>query len=296
MLKNFRPLTPERAQWIIENRIGLKNKKVVERHLRLLELLGVIKRAHDIFVFTGVGLVFGVFLKDVDLSDEKLSIIEKNFYFERLFNPENATHIQLCIFIKALAANPISKKSLVIDYFQKMKPFNIWKASVVERNIDLLKRTGNVSSFLNNRVRCQQKWIEALGLSEYGSLMLNESGERMAHEIEKYPGMKLCKQPEIYKLLSSLDILLAPISLEKDEVELTSLFVEASKTIGTERRARTDFVKSYMFYKLLNTHRYFDDASFHGLLELLHGKKIIESVMRGRDGEIHSVTLRPSAL
>jgi len=50
-----------------------------------------------------------------------------------------------------------------------------------------------------------------------------------------------------------------------------------------------------MFYRLLNAHKYFDDLAFLPLLNLMVEKNVIESVMRGRDGKIHSVTLRLGA-
>lgn len=296
LLEPYKPLTPDKVRTLINNRIGLTNKKVIERHLRLLELLGIIERTQTIYVFTGIGRVFCEFLKDTDQSNEKLQPVEKNFYFERLFSPETATHFQLCLLLKTISLNSSAKREpLIIAYFRKMKEFNIWKAKVIDHNLRSYEKNQQISPFFDNRFRCQQKWIETLGLMEHGSLKLTEVGERVEQEVEKYTENEIWTNPTRFELLFAFDNDLMPVSTDTDESELTDMFKEACERIGKERRARTDSVKYYMFYRLLNAHKYFDDLAFLPLLNLMVEKNVIESVMRGRDGKIHSVTLRLGA-
>lgn len=293
LLITSKPLTSGKIETLVKNKIGLKNKKVIHRHIRLLELLRILERRKVLYIFTDMGKVFCKLLQDVDQSKSDLYPIEKIFYFERFFNPQSPTHMQLCTLLVTVSSSFTgTEKKTIVDYFRNMRKFGIWKKQVINKNILKYKEEDRISSFFSNRFRCQRKWLGYLTLLKKKELQLTNVGARVQGEISKFRDHELWENPNSSDLLRAFKGELVPFLANKEDTTLVDLFKETVRQVGREKRSSVDSIKYYIFYRSLLENEYLDDRSFDRLLRLMVERGVVASVMRGRDGSIQSVTLR----
>lgn len=291
LLISHKPLTLQRIKLLVRREIGLTNEKVIHRHIRILERLGILEREYDIYVFTGIGKILCEFLKENTNSRREMSAFEERLYFERLFHPQILIWPQLSVFLDVIYKNQTRERNeVIIAYFKEMIDLGVWKEKTIRKNLNHNLRTKRVSSFFLNRFRCQEKWLRSIELLKHGDLVLSETGVRVRDVFSTHKRNNQISLSR-FALIKAYLGELRPFEYYGNEKKFTNLFEDAGSRLERNSLVSIDSLKHYIFFKLLNGGEYIDDLTFINLLDEMSKKNVINSVMMGRNGKPNLVVL-----
>jgi len=290
LIKSARKLSkPKLYVLMAEKDIGIRNRHVIERHLMLLEKLGMIERLASHYVLRAQGRVLTELAKG-GISSENLSLGEKILYFRALF--ASVLRQQLVELLEIVQANQSSpRKEIVQQYFDTQVARKLWNVSVIDRNLSKLRETGKVPSFFANKFGCMEMWLKDLGLLETGNHTI-ALAPAVPNAVEMLRDDEASKS-HIYELAGAIHVgRVTGFDSKRDFDELVRLLKGSSKIFALETGV-TDFEasKTHVCISLLMRGRVLESSEFDEMIRILVAKRIVRSVMLGRDGKPAYITL-----
>jgi len=276
---------------IIKGHTHLTNRAVIARYIRLMSKLGILAPPEEDYILTGEGKALVVFARNTE--NEQLTPYEKTFFYLRLFT---TARMQLLTLLATLEASHTDNKSQVAaEYFKRLYslPYQIWPRPTIKRALEVYERTGRLVKSLQTKFDCMAKWLQQICLVHEYSLT-QEGNNILAyynlHELEPQviynaAAAYIEKNPDFWG--SRL------FPAEASESVLTALFVEAYRLFETKELHLSDAraIWHYIWVKSLwDQHLVLNEDNFRSLLDIFIEKKIIRSVIAGRDGKLAHIS------
>jgi len=290
LMKSARKLSKQKLIVLLaEKDIGIRNKHVIERHLMLLEKLGMIERLGSHYVLRAQGQVLTELAKG-GISSGNLSLGEKILYIKALFG--SVLRQQLVELLAVACANQGAPRKRVIQlYFRTEVAQKLWNPRVIERNLSRLGETGKVPPFLAHKFGCMEMWLKDVGLLGTADRTLI-TGPNTPHVVESLRDGDAA-QRSIYQLANVILVGRATrFDSERHFEELVGLVKLSSKLFALET-GMTDIeaMRTFTCIKLLMEGHVLESMEFDSMIGILVAKRILRSVMLGRDGKPAYVTL-----
>jgi rRNA processing protein Krr1/Pno1 len=181
-------LTRRRLREIAKVQLQLTNRKVLDRHVSILERLEVLKCAAGRIVLASEGKVLYEFVRHLNVSRNLLHQTEVVFYFKLLF--KYATK-QLAVMLQTISENEgKERENQIVAYFKRAMTEipGLWNPESIQRNLWNFEEGKGISRFFENKYRCMEKWLVSMGLlakSERGRV-LTSVGRSCLRKIEDY--------------------------------------------------------------------------------------------------------------
>jgi len=290
LLKSARKLSkPKLYVLLAEKDIGIRNRHVIERHLILLEKLGMIERLGSHYVLRAQGQVLTELAKG-EISSGNLNPAEKILYFKALFT--SVLRQQLVELLAIAYANQgAPRKMIVQQYFRTEVAQKLWNPRVIERNLSEVRETGKVPPFFAHKFGCMEKWLRDVGLLETTDRTLATS-PNVPHIIDPLRDGDVA-QSRIYQLAQAILVGRATkFDSERHFGELVRLVKLSSRLFALETgMTDIDAMRTFTCINLLMEGHLLESAEFDSTIGILVAKRILRSVMLGRDGKPAYVTL-----
>lgn len=151
---------------IIQDKIGLTNEKVRERHIFLMEgfnLLSSVKTMNGLNYHLGKnGKLLNAMNLMERLNKRNLHIKEKVLFLNVIFN---TITLQISILFKTMIDNVgANRDSIILQYFKEIKKYNIWSEKTINRGINKWEQDKIMIRSFENRYRCMEMWLEDLDI------------------------------------------------------------------------------------------------------------------------------------
>ena len=285
--------TRDTTVMLIKKEISLKNEKVISRHLNILQRLSVIGFVENGYVLTGEGRALCAFLKHRPSPKQKLIEEERVFYFKILFTSKATTDplLQIMKSIRKEEGNP--RYRAIIAFFESDLAKAIWNAQTVETHLMSYKKRGLVSTFLRNKFRCLQLWLEQLDLVERtdNTTRLTATGKKVIEKTQKYRNTLPEKVYEIASFLVPVSKIKFRFSEHKNILvkqlrEANMLFRTRSGTLDIQA------VNTFISTKFLLEGIILEEDDFYRSLRNLAKEGIVASLMLGADGRPALMTIK----
>jgi len=291
LIKSEKGLTRKKLENLAEKRIGspFQNRTVTQRHLIILEKVGLIEKAGGIYTLSSEGKALCELAQESKATTQ-LSFEERVIYFKTMFT--SILKEQLIEFLEVVQqhANK-SRKEIISSYFSTELARNLWSKATIEKNLIRLHESGKISTFFENKFRCMEMWLEDVGLikREKDKIIPKTNMEILLDEVRKESDIK----NKIYELMGA--ILVGQTTLfdySKHREEFLKIFEKAYSLFKTE--ADISDIKAIMTYvcvNLLKNKIIMEEEKFNALIKSLWSEGVIRSVMLGRDGKPAYVAL-----
>lgn len=290
IIKSEKGLTRKRLESLAEKEIGspFKNKKVLERHLIILEKIGLIENYGDFYTLSSDGKALCELTPECRIITP-LSFEEQVIYLKALF--ASSLKHQLIEFLEVvrLCSNK-NRKEIISKYFSTELAKSLWNETTVEKNLKRLNETGKIPTFFENKFRCMEMWLEDTGLieKEKDKISLKFSAEKFLNGI-KDSSVK----NKIYGLIGTVLIgegILFDYSKHKEKFLVK--FKEAYPLFkGESNISDIRAIMTYVCVSLLKNRIIIEEESFYEAVKLLWSEGIVKSVMLGRNGKPAHVLL-----
>ncbi len=255
-LVGFHQISQNKFTNQVKNNLGLTNKRVIERHLNILQKLGLLKKEEELIFLTDEGKALTKYL-------EKKIILDKNLcYFEKLF------------FLKQILLVDKAQIELILELSLKYK----------KKDLILMNYTDKFEGsarYIENRFNTFEKWLKDLDIltKKNNEIKLSRAGIRLHNAIQEKNEYFLLK-----KYSNSDKILEHKILLER--------LIDAIK----DYRPEYDIInyrpiRIILSLTLMEGGYYVSLNDIDSALRNLADKNEIRSVIIGRDGKPAGVIL-----
>jgi hypothetical protein len=279
---------------LIKAQMKLTNEKVIGRHINIMEKLGILKKLEGGgYLISGKGKALVDLVGDIGMQEKQLTLAEKIFYFQRLFI--NASS-QLFLFLETInKKGGMPRDRIVVSYFTEVlaRRLKIWKEDTLKIFLRKSKRNRMVPRSLENRFTCMEMWLRDLELltkiplrdqPRNSTLYLTEIGKSVFQE-----------QPNLEKGMfgfCSVFVGQKPYSLPRfNFYEDQNVFINLFKVAYLKferaelRLADVEAIRLWICINLLIKHSIImEEEDFNSSINLLVKKRLIRSVISGRDG------------
>lgn len=281
-----------RVEKLIQKRIGspFHNRKVTQRHLVILEKMGIIGKMGEIYVLSSEGKALYELVRKSSRPNG-LSLEERVFYFKMLFT--SVLKNQLIKLLEVICEHESEERRKIIGHFFRTElARNLWNKTVIERNLTRLG--GRIPTFFQNKFGCMELWLKDLGLMKRlkQKIELGTGAKTFLAKVAKEGNLK----DKIYELIGiALTCEAIPFDYVKHKDEFLQIFKEAYLLFKTQadisdiRSIRTFVCINLLMKKIKMEEKEFDVAA-----EKLWKEGIIRSIMLGRDGKPAYVVLSKS--
>jgi len=287
-------ISSDRLRSLIQEEVKLTNTKVIRRHIRAMQSLGLIERSDIGYILSSEGKALCE-LTTPNLASEP-ELAEKVFYLRALaFHlPVQFTSMLLAIFENV----DKSKERVISSYGQKVLPTSTWTDKTkTDLRTTLLGQPDLPPRKVQNNFDCFRLWLRQLELVRPDPLRLTRTGQMMV-EIAAQQASEI--RDKIYWVAAAY-MGGAPPQLPRfnyDDDSDRQLFLKLLHR-GYERFERPELrlsdVRSISVYvcivMLVEGHRILDEASFWQLVNQLLRDRRIGSILAGRDGKAAYITL-----
>ena len=290
LIGSQRGLTRKKVEDLIKKRIGspFNNKKVIQRHLIILEKIDIIENRGGIYLLSSEGKALYELTNETHRRD--LSFNERAFYLRMILT--SVLREQLITFLEVIREHTQEmRKEVIFHLFSTEMARNLWNASTIKRNLTRLHESGKIPTFFENKFRCMEMWLEDLGLvvREKNKLSLTEEGRIVLDEIGKIDNIKY----EVYGLTGCILIgNVTPFRYDKHRKVFLKMLREAYPRFKTELSA-SDIraLKTFTCINLLKKKITLEEDEFDEVVKNLKLEGVVRSVMLGRDGKPAYISL-----
>lgn len=291
LIRSERGLTRKKVEDLIKKRIGspFHHRKVIQRHLIILEKIGVIENKGGIYLLSSEGKALYELTNKSSILNE-LSFNERAFYFRIMFT--SVLKDQLIKFLEVIREHAYEeRKKIIFHYFSTELARNLWNRSTVERNLTRLHESGKIPTFFENKFRCTEMWLEDIGLvvREKNRLSLKEEGKKVLDETNKVGDIR----HEIYGLIGRILVCnVTSFHYDKHKHVFLEILREAYPRFKTELDS-SDIraLRTFICINLLKKKIALEEEEFDVVVKNLSLEGVVKSVMLGRDGKPTYITL-----
>lgn len=289
LLFSERGLTKDRIV-ALAKKVGppFHNKKVTERHLVIMEKIGIIEKMDDIYVLSSEGKALCK-LAIQTRETNRLIFEEKVFYFKMLFTSIVKDQLLKLLEI-VMKYEECETKKIIGAFFSTNFAKNLWNRKVIERNLMKLEK-GNIPSFFRNKFGCMEMWLRDLGLIRRlnGKIMLNHGAKTLLATIQHMRDLR----DKIYELAAvALETKVVGIDYSRHRNEFLKVFDEACQLFKTqENMSDIRAIRTFTCIKFLARGLKIEENEFDQIIKELWKEGKIESIMTGRDGRPAYVVL-----
>jgi len=294
--KLFHPhaLTLLTSVQLIKKQMGLTNRAVIGRHLRIMKKLNILKKVADGYALSSEGRALYEFIKEEN--EILLNPYEKIFYFDSLFG-EQPHASQFYIFLEAVTVNPQNKSMMIKSYFELIlnSPTRIWPRDKLKFGLDAYIRNNKFPRSFTNRFECMEGWLKELGILEGkgNDLRLSTTGEEL-HARRR----DLEILGDIFSF-SSIFINKPPYSLpqltyERDKEMIFDLIKLAYQKfeIPQLRAAALQTIKEWVcITALVDKNFVMEKKTFETFVHNLYDNGKVRSLILGRDGKLAYIVI-----
>lgn len=287
-------LATDTLRSLIRGELGLTNIKVINRHMRVMESLGLLVREDIGYALSSEGKALCALVPPD--SGKGLELAEKVFYLRALsfYVPLQFTSILVAI----LENTGGPKERAIISYAQRIlaDAGNTWQDKI-HLKLRLLRQPDSLPRKVRNNFDCFRLWLKQLGLVQADALELTKIGEQLV-DVVRSLGDEL--KEKIYWIAATY-ICHEPgclpefkYSNESNRVNFLELFHEAYRLFERPELHLSDIrsISIYVCIKLLvESRQILNEKTFWQLVRILLRERIIDSAVTGRDGKIAYISL-----
>jgi len=291
IIRSEKGLTRKRLENLAEKEIGspFKNKTVLQRHLIILENMGLIETSEGLYTLSSDGKALCELTPECQIITP-LSFEEQVIYLRALFT--SPLKYQLIEFLETVRLySDRNRKDIISNYFSTELAKSIWNKTTIEKNLKKLNETGKIPTFFENKFRCMEMWLEDTGIikKEKDKILLRCSAEKFLSGIKEESSIK----NKIYELIGTVLIdKWVSFSYSKHEEEFLVKFKEAYRLFkGESNISDIRAIMTYVCVKLLKNRIVIEEESFYEAIKSLWSEGIVKSVMLGRNGKPAHVLL-----
>jgi len=277
---------------LIQKGQGLTNVKVIKRHLRAMESLGLVTRENGGYVLSSEGKALCALVPAK--SNKTLELAEKVFYFRALASYLPLQFSSALVAISEHAEAP--KEPAITCYGKKVLPKSTWEDKADLRS-SFARRPQSPPRKVRNNFDCFRLWLKWLELVDREHLQLTTMGEKLVGLFTK-DGIAL--EEKIYWAASAY-VCHEPGCLphlqyenESSRAHFLELFRQAYALFERPQLRLSDAraISVYICTSLL-TERYglLEEKAFWQLLRRLVREGVVHSAVTGRDGKLSYVSL-----
>jgi hypothetical protein len=291
IIKSEKGLTRKRLESLVEKEIGspFRNKTVIQRHLIILEKIGLIESSGGLYTLSSDGKALCELTPESQIITP-LSFEEQVIYLKALFTSSLKYQLIELLEVVRLYSNK-SRKEMISNYFSTELAQSLWNKTTIEKNLKRLNESGKIPTFFENKFRCMEMWLEDTGLikKEKNKILLKPSAEKFLDRIKEESIIR----NEIYGLIGTVLIGKGvSFNYSKHREEFLTRFKEAyplfkSGSDISDIRA----IMTYVCVSLLKNRIIVEEESFNKAVKSLWSEGIVKSVMLGRDGKPAHVVL-----
>jgi hypothetical protein len=170
---------------IIKNNkeINRTNEKVIERHLSIMEKLGIISHDKQYYYLEPYGKILYEFINNKGLSDSKLIESELYFYFKVFFTGKALP--QLYLLLDSLSYENKNINETIYNYYKNIlnNHLKIWDYININMRLDEYKNFGTLRKAEKNRFDCMKIWL--INLKMINKNELTHSGKKIYFKIKE---------------------------------------------------------------------------------------------------------------
>lgn len=277
---------------LIQQDQDLTNVKVIKRHLRAMESLGLLTREDIGYVLSSEGKALCALVPAK--SNKTLELAEKIFYFRAL-----AMHLplQFSSTLAAISQNvgaPLER--VITSYGQRVLSSSTWEDKVDLRSI-FARRPHSPPRKVRNNFDCFRLWLKGLELVDPERLRLTSMGEKLVGLITN-DGVAL--EEKIYWAASAYVCnepgCLRPFvyEWESNRVHFLELFRQAYALFERPQLRLSDAraISVYVCINLLMERYYLlEEDVFWQLVRRLVREGVLQSAVTGRGGKLSYISL-----
>lgn len=283
------------TSWIREE-LGLTNIKVIKRHIRAMESLGLLAREDIGYVLSSEGKALCALVPPD--SGKGLKLAEKVFYLRAL---GSYVPLQLVSILAAISENAGGPKERAItSYAQKMLAGSTWQDKINLKE-KLSRQPDSPPRKVRNNFDCFRLWLRQLGLVKVDALELTKMGKQLA-DVARRQGDELreriywaaaahiCDEPGYLPEFEYGD--------EPSRTYFLELLREAYRLFERPELRLSDVrsMSIYVCIKLLvEGQQIVSEETFWQLVRRLASEGIVQSAMTGRDGKLAYISLGSGA-
>ncbi|MEM3612660.1 MAG: hypothetical protein QW090_04815 [Candidatus Bathyarchaeia archaeon] len=294
IIRSEKKLTRKKLESLAEEKIGppFKNKTVLQRHLTILEKMGLIERFEDLYTLSSDGKALCELTPDYQ-NITHLSFEEKAVYLKALFT--SSLRYQLIEFLEVVQLHSDKdRREIISNYFSTELARSLWSEITIEKNLKRLNETGKIPTFFENKFRCMEMWLEDVGLikKEKNKILLNPFVNKF---LEKIKNESLIKS-KIFEIMGTVLINNGVVfSYSMHRGEFLIKFKEAYQLFKSESNiSDIRAIMAYVCVSLLKSGIILEEDSFYETIKVLWSEGLVKSVMLGRDGKPAHVLLSES--
>lgn len=261
--------------------IGLSNQNVIERHLSILKRLNIIEYIETKYVLTGIGKALIELSKS---SKNESTKEEKIFYFTLMFS--SVLKEQLIDVLRAVYENEFqSRREIIAYYFDRNIARAVWGNEIVDKNLNKLRSTNKIPSFMGNKFGCMEMWLTDL------DIVKRYNGKLKLVEITKSVVRRMLESNDISNKIYELagvaligDVM--PFDNIKHQYKLESLLRTSYKAFSTHQNL-IDYkgIMKVICTRFLVMRIKIEEEDFDRAIKQLWLEGRVRSVMLGRDGK-----------
>lgn len=286
----------DRLTSLIREKVSLTNTKVIRRHIRAMESLGLLVRKDVGYVLSSEGRALCTLTPPN--SGKELGLAEKVFYLRVLGFHVPLQFTSILVAISENIGGP--KERVISSYGQKVLPGSIWRDKA-DLKMRLSRRPGSPPRKVRNNFDCFRLWLKQLGLVKADALELTKMGKQLA-DVARRQGDELreriywaaaayiCHEPGYLPEFEYGD--------EPSRTYFLELLREAYRLFERPELRLSDVrsMSIYVCIKLLvEGHQIVSEETFWQLVRRLVKKGIVQSAMSGRDGKLAYISLGSDA-
>jgi hypothetical protein len=285
-------VTVDKLAPAVTQQLGLTNIKVIRRHLRTMESIGLVRGEDAGYVVASEGRSLRELVPPHLATRRQLKTVERIFYLRALscYVPD-----QIGAMLRALMEKPGEPREYAIaqyglDVIAAGMP---WKNKGVLRS-QLQNRPATPPRKVRNNFECFHSWLKQLWLVQDRSAVLTSMGAGLAHVAAEGSDIP---QEKIYGTASEYvcgESRCAEYDHGTDARLLVDLLREAYGLFERPelRVADARSVALHVCIRLLVEHRRtLDDERFERVLRTLVSEEVVGAVMTGRDGRVAYISL-----
>lgn len=268
--------------------LGIINKKIVDRHIAISEKLDLIRRHGEAYGISANGKAISAFASE--RGGGTLTVEERALYFRILMRSLAKTQL-LELLLAVQGEQSGLRRDVIVRFFRTDFAQRLWEKEVIERNLRKMGANAHapIPRFFVHKFGCLQGWLRDLSVigSSSGRLFLTDGVGPLLSKIRN------CSDNDIYHLAARLYFGTArEFDYEIHKEIYVDLFRKAFSLFGFETGASdVKSIRTYVCVRSLLKGIILEEKTFDNSLRLLSIDRIIRSVILGRDGKPHSVTL-----
>lgn len=276
---------------LIKKHTGLTNKNVIERHLAIMDKLGLIQKKQD----------FGFSRIAIDSYGKALNYFNKNFLREN----DRVLHIHEQIIysylimeleqIRSIFDILINDKEkdrdlIIIKYFYRLKNKKIWSNKSINNGIREWENSNKLNRSFQNRFRCMEMWLEDLFLLKKNPYLTYTEKSQLLYR-------KLINQQNH---LSFDHFILAYkeqdnyINLPRDYINLKDMFFFIYNEIKEETNI-ADLIALFIICSISYNNKYnkfISNTNYNEFMNLLWKEGLISSLSNDKKGHLKYIVLK----